>query len=204
MPQISRRDLVLLLVSLGATGEPDDHVSGITRLQKLLYLLEKEEGLTPSGDQFEFTAWKAGPYSSKLYDDLEFLENLGLLQSEIASDASAAEAAEMAFEDPETSPLTFEDLIASDDDEGSSGEDSADLFEERRFSLTPEGLERVTQRLASGDYAPIVQGIRRIKSRYSSYSLDDLLYHVYTKYPEMTVESEIKDQVLSRGRPRRA
>ena len=56
------------------------------------------------------------------------------------------------------------------------------------------------QLLASKEFAPVAEGIRKIKFKYGNYSLDDLLYYVYTKYPEMTTESEIKDHVLRKGR----
>ena len=56
MSQISRRDLVLLLVGLDKDGDVDDTIGGITRLQKFLFLLEQECGLTPKGDGFEFQA----------------------------------------------------------------------------------------------------------------------------------------------------
>jgi hypothetical protein len=48
--------------------------------------------------------------------------------------------------------------------------------------------------------SPLTDRIRKVKSRYATYSLNDLLFHVYTKYPETTVASEIRDKVLSRGR----
>ncbi len=46
----------------------------------------------------------------------------------------------------------------------------------------------------------MIDGIRKIKRKYGNYSLSDLLYYVYTKYPEMTTESAIKDKVLRRPR----
>src|SRR5438552_1966188 len=95
MPKIDRRSVVLLLLGVNANGRIGDGIGGITRLQKLLYLLEREGGLVETEAGFEFTAYKAGPYSSKLYDDLEFLENLGFLNSEVAAGATDAEAAEV-------------------------------------------------------------------------------------------------------------
>jgi uncharacterized protein YwgA len=82
--QIGRRNLLLLLVGTDPGG-----VGGITRLQKLLFLLEREEGLEPTERGFEFEAYKAGPYSPQLYDDLEFLENLGYLVSYVTAEASS-------------------------------------------------------------------------------------------------------------------
>jgi uncharacterized protein YwgA len=190
---ISRRNLLLLLV--GLDSDPAG-LGGITRLQKLLFLLEEEEGLKPTEGGYEFEAYKAGPYSPELYDDLEFLENLGLLKGEVTSEASEPEAEEV--------DLSFDHLMGQESEKSAEGADvdgpaSADSYEERRFRLTDDGRKRIEQLLLSGDVAPVANKIRRIKSKYGKYSLNDLLYHVYTKYPEMTTESEIRDKVLRRG-----
>ena len=191
---IGRRNLLLLL--LGVDADPSG-IGGITRLQKLLFLLEHEEGLISAEDGYQFEAYKAGPYSPELYDDLEFLENLGLLKAEVTSEASEPEAAEM-------DRLSFDHLIGDEVEKSSDGNDvdgpaSADSFEERRFMLTDEGRKQVEKLLQSGDVSPVAAKIRRVKSKYGRYSLNDLLYHVYTKYPDMTTESEIRDKVLRRG-----
>ena len=163
----------------------------MTRLQKLLFLLEREEGFVPSGDGFDFTPYKAGPYSSRLYDDLELLENLGLVESEPTAVATEPERAEL-------EALSFEELI------GTPTEDerpAADSYEERRFQLTSKGRTHVEKLLAKPDMRPAIDVVAKVKSRYGSYSLNELLRYVYTKYPAMTVESEIREQVLgSRAR----
>lgn len=187
MPTINSRNLLLLVLGVAANqSEASKGINGITRLQKLLFLLEKESKLSKTEGGYKFEAYKAGPYSPMLYDDLEFLENLGLLESEVAGTATEEEAADMDF--------TFEELI--DDDESKT----PDVYDEKRFTLTSSGKEKVEQLLQNQEYTPIVEGIRKIKSKYGNYSLNDLLYYVYTKYPEMTTESEIKDHVLRKGR----
>lgn len=192
MPHLSRRDLELLLLAVAPEAdEMTGGISGITRLQKLLFLLQEESHVTPSGDGFQFEAYKAGPYSAKLYDDLEFLENLGLVQSEITAEATPPEAAEI-------DKLSFDELMGTED--GLDDSATSDSYEERRYTLTDLGVERVQTMLKNPEIAPAVDGIRRVKSRFGKYSLNDLLHYVYTKYPEMTVESEIKDQVLRRRR----
>lgn len=189
---IGRRDLLLLLLGVSGQGTPSEGIGGITRLQKLLFLLEKEENVTPSGEGFTFEAYKAGPYSSKLYDDLEFLENLGLIGRQVTAEGTEEEATEIDF--------TFEDLIGPEREKDDPSGPAPDAYEEHRFYLTPTGLQKIQQLLADDTYRPLVDSISRIKSRYGQYSLNDLLYHVYTKYPEMTTESEIKEQVLRRRR----
>ena len=196
---VGRRDLVMLLLGVDARGEESEGLGGITRMQKLLFLLEREEGMRATGDGFQFTPYKAGPYSAALYDDLQFLENLGLVQTEVTSEATEAESAELDL-------LSFDELIdgGAESEEGQAvdGMAAADAHEERRYRLTPKGMDHVRKLLGAGmDAARVAaDGIRRVKSRYSELSLSDLLYYVYTKYPEMAVESEIRDQVMRRAR----
>ncbi len=190
---VSRRTLLFLL--LGVDSGPNG-LGGITRLQKLMFLLEREEGID-SIDGFEFEPYKAGPYSPQLYDDLEFLENLGYIVGEVSSEASEPEALEVDL-------LSFDHLIGEEVEQSSDGSDvdgpaSADTFEERRFRLSKEGRNRIKDLLLSEDFAPVVNKIRKVKSKFGRYSLNDLLYYVYSKYPEMTTESEIRDKILSRG-----
>jgi uncharacterized protein YwgA len=191
---ITRRNLVLLF--LGTSGDPSDtsgSINGITRFQKLLFLLEREGQLVPEGDGFQFEAWKAGPYSAGLYDDLELLDNLGFIQSEVSGKITDAEAAEVDL-------LDFEDLMGDEEEDSDGITPSPDAYEERRFTLTEKGREKVVDLLSREGIDELVDRIRRIKSKYSHYSLSDLLYHVYTKYPDMTTESEIKEKVLGRRR----
>jgi hypothetical protein len=189
---IGRRDLLLLLLGLGSKSEVTDGLGGITRLQKYLYLLEREEHLSPTGEGFEFAPYKAGPYSSRVYDDLEFLENLGLISKKLSAEATEEEASEV--------ELAFQDLIEPDQELAERGGPEADAFEEHRFRLTPDGAQRIKALLKGGRYKPVVDSVKRVKSRYGRYSLSDLLYYVYTKYPEMTTESEIKEKILRRRR----
>ena len=190
---ISRRSLLFLL--LGVDSGPSG-LGGITRLQKLMFLLEREEGVE-SSNGFEFEAYKAGPYSPQLYDDLEFLENLGYIESEVTAEASEPEAAEV-------DRLSFDHLMGVEVEQSSEGNyvdgpASADSFEERRFKLTDQGRARIEELLKSENNTPVVNKIRRIKSKFGRFSLNDLLYYVYRKYPEMTTESEILDKILHRG-----
>lgn len=191
MAQIGRRDLLLLLIGVDEEGTSAGTVSGITRLQKLLFLLlEQEEAIRPRGSGFEFEAYKVGPYSAKLYDDLELLENLGLIRTEATAEATVTETVDI-------NRLSFENMMGGFD-ELTGGSGAADSFEERRFALTEEGRKRVENLLESREYDPVVDGIRKVKSKFIHYSLRDLLRYVYRKYPGMTTESEIIDEVLGR------
>ena len=196
---ISKRSLLLLLLGTDDSGATTAGIGGMTRLQKLLFLLWKEAGIEEVDRGFEFRPYKAGPFSRKLYDELELLENLGLIQSKDQGEATEAEATEI-------EELSFEHLMGDDARPFQSVHSraeatTADSFEERRFTLTEEGLKRVRDLLGKAENKPFIDGIRRIKSKFAHYSLQDLLYHVYTKYEgdEWTSESEIRDKVLRKG-----
>jgi hypothetical protein len=191
---IGRRDLLLTLIGTSEDGSITGVVNGITRLQKLLFLLEQEAGLKPTGNGFKFEAYKAGPYSKNLYDDLELLENLDLVTSDPTAEATALESADI-------KALSFEDLIVEDD----VGPQNAigmrpDSYEERKFGLTEKGRQRVEALMSQQELSPIVEEIRKMKGRFSHYSLTDLLRYVYTKYPAMATESEIIDKVMGKAK----
>ena len=192
MPGISRRELLLLVIGIDGGSSPSRGVSGITRLQKLIFLLDQEQEVRPE-DGFDFEPYKAGPYSPKLYDDLELLENLGLIKSEAAAESTITETTDIRR-------VSFEDLMGGFD-AMNIGAPKADSFEERRFTLTDKGRARVAGLLENPEYSSRVDSIQHVKSKYSRYSLRDLLRYVYRKYPDMTTESEIINEVLgSRGR----
>lgn len=216
MSQIGRYDLLMLLIHL---EDPSSFgLGGMTRIQKLLYLLDAEEGIRPGADGFKFEAYKAGPYSPRVYDDLELLENMSYIRraTGASSQAGSREKAEGDFtfeqlmgseeseaSDPEKAEVdfTFEQLMGPEDVMAPKPDEmapTADSYEETRYFLTDIGKKKVEELLKKAEYKPFVNGIRKVKSRFAKYSLNDLLYYVYTRYPGMTTESEIKEKVLRR------
>src|SRR5258708_27375700 len=126
--------LMMLLAAPGVRGKEGEPIQGTTRLQKLLFLMEHEAKLKPTkGSDFDFTAWKFGPVSRELYDDLEKLENLGLLESEPVSEPSKTELDEYG--------LSFEDLMGEEETPASSYS-----FEEKRCRVRYKGLRGVRGR----------------------------------------------------------
>ncbi len=177
--------LLMLLAAKGYRGEDAEAIQGTTRLQKLLFLVEREASLkAKEGTDFKFEAWKYGPVSKELYDDLEKLENLGLLESEPVSAPSSPEIDEYG--------LSFDDLMG--DEESQARENS----EEKTYRLSEKGIEWVRKNLTDKSRAQAFDKIRRIKEKYGALSLQDLLHYVYTKFPDMTTASEIKARVLRR------
>src|ERR1700687_3053102 len=213
LPAIGRRELLLLLIGLESSGSPRS-LGGITRIQKLLYLLDAEENIKPGQDGFNFVAYKAGPYSPRIYDDLEFLENLNFIRrdSTVSTGPTVTGSDDLLFGDFDVSAeasepekaevdLSFEQLMGPEDVMAPTPDEiapTADSYEESRFCLTEQGKQKVEQLLANPQYKPFIDGIRRVKSRFSKYSLNDLLYYVYSRHPEMTTESEIKEKLVRR------
>jgi hypothetical protein len=81
---------------------------------------------------------------------------------------------------------------------GDEEQESRETLEERRFKLTIKGLEWLNSKIIPKVSKDVTEGIRKIKGKYGSFALSDLLYYVYTKYPDWTSGSEIKDRVLGR------
>jgi uncharacterized protein YwgA len=177
---ISRKEMLLALI-----GVEDIPVEGITRLQKYCFLAEREEKIKVSDKNFEFTKYHFGPYSSKLYDDLETLENYGLIET-LSTNRRVD-----TLESLEAKELTADFLLG----QGDQAEADA-AQQEKVFQLTEKGKEFVNRLEKKGLVNDEITRIRKIKSKFSHYSLRDLIKYVYNKYPDMTTESEIKDLIL--------
>ncbi len=181
---LSRTMLLLQLLSEPVTGTKPSAIQGITRLQKLLFLAEREAGIAvDEGEDFNFSAYKFGPVSKDLYDDIEKLENLGFIETEGVAEPTAVELDEYG--------LSFEGLM------GDETEVAKASLEERRYSITQRGQDWLKKNAASISKEAL-DGIRKVKGKYGKLSLSDLLYYVYSKYPAMTTESEIREKVLGR------
>ncbi len=78
--QIDRRTDVVFILFHHARS-----IHGITKLQKLLFLVEEEtEFFKEYGDElaFEFTAHKMGPFSQHVYEEIRFLQQLKAIETE--------------------------------------------------------------------------------------------------------------------------
>lgn len=64
-------------------AEDGDIIEGRTRLQKMVFLLEKEveqiEETPIDSSRYDFIPYDYGPFSKKLYDDLDYLSAEGLI-----------------------------------------------------------------------------------------------------------------------------
>lgn len=161
-----------------------NEVKGITKVQKLLFLIEEETnfGHTYRDEiTLDFEGYKMGPFSPEVYDEIEFLINLGAIKKE---------------EIEETATDSYE-IKEYDQEEGSEG------LSGKKFKITDKG-EKIARKLLDVVDEKQVQELEEKVEKYNTMSLMQLLEYVYSEYPEMTTESEIKDQVLGDRPHRRA
>lgn len=164
-------DLVLML--LAAPTNVDSargRVNGITRLEKLLYLVEQETSVAKSvsGEQLTFKAYNYGPFSKDVYEAVELLEESRLLAEERVVDGQT---------------------IDSMEDVNVTGAVEADEYVERRFVLTEHG--RLVAALLAQHHPEVAEQLATIKDRYAARSLSGLIRYVYKTYPDSAKNSVI-------------
>lgn len=167
-----------IVLVLGAPGgkERPGYVEGVTRLEKLIFLLERE---TPVQDwiteKADFTPYRFGPFSSQVYQAADTLAAAGMIRD------SASEAADV--ED------RWESLTALMD------ERDVDPYTTRTFELTERG-QRYYRALIS-ELPPEAENVLQdFKTRFARRPLRQLVRYVYERYPEFTDQSEIRDDIL--------
>jgi hypothetical protein len=172
--------IVLLLGAPSKLAQLADRMQGITRLEKLVFLLERETGLRDLlTEKPEFIAYNFGPFSAKVYQAVDTLAAAGLITDSAASPGSAAE--------------TWESFAAIDD----AAPD--DPYATRDFQLTERG-HRYYDALIQQLSPEVVQELSQLKARFGSLPLRQLVRYVYERYPAYTERSLIRDEILGEGR----
>ncbi len=224
MPQISLRRLVILSLLAGDTPQGKHApILGITRLQKLVFLVTSTLGRVAPDRQLtadiDFRAYRFGPADLALYQDLEFLEAVGHIEkvnSRAKLLAAAAEsrddatfeflmnddvrpAASPTVEEATENALSFEYLMG---DESEAADLAEAEVEPSEYRITDSGirlLEGLRQASTAGDrelVQRVVTTATDVKTRFGAWPLQRLLRYVYSEYPEMTTASEIRERVL--------
>lgn len=166
--------MVLLLHSSNARGE--DVVRGITRLQKLLFVVE--EKLSPTTD---FYAYNYGPFDEEVNKTAEALRLAGLVQG--GHPASAG-------------PLSFAAMMAVVAEKAGPGV-PVDHEPPKDFALTEVGHERAERlRKSSLAYERLASYVAAIRQDYDK---DNLVERVYAEYPPYTENSLIREKVARRA-----
>jgi uncharacterized protein len=172
---IETDDLVVLLLGSEGTATAG-RIEGVTRLEKLIFLLERE---TPVGqwltERPEFRSHRFGPFSSKIYQAVETLAAASLIRDS----ANPGHDPQDAWE---TVNFVLDDI-------------DADPFANRIFELTDQGWNYYRALLLDmpTETPRVVSGF---KHRFASIPLRQLVRYVYERYPEFTDKSEIRRDIL--------
>jgi uncharacterized protein YwgA len=174
--------LLVLLFAPGPKKKECEPIEGITRLQKLIFLLNQGKGpnsLVEIAKKYDYKADKMGPYTKSLREDLDVLISFGLVGTE---------------------RLRY--LISDDKDDPDYDVDDPDYKQEvklkrvesQKFFLTKNGKEAGAElwgNLSSKDR----DALKEFKTFFCSLTLRQLLIFVYDQFPEFAVKSEIKKQL---------
>jgi hypothetical protein len=176
-----------LLIALLYAGElRPAKIEGITRLEKLLFILKMEKGILKDvshENTFNFFPFRMGPWTNEVYDEIDFLESLGLLSKNKEKKDTPSDTA--SIDELFTNTL----LDKYQNSENIPNEKGTEIF-----SLTVEGEEKakkIWEKLADEEK----KNIQEIKLKFNKMDLKKFLRYVYAKYPEYATESEIKDSL---------
>jgi uncharacterized phage-associated protein len=182
-------DYLLLLLYLNGK-EP---IEGAVKLTKMMFLFEKqiapvlkEKGLE-SDKLPEFFAYNYGPFSKDIYQQLDLFESINFIQ---INDT---------YSDEELSSV---DNMSENEFVDECYEGNVELKTEnnyRVYRITDEGSGYVESELL-----PVIEEQHKIlleqfKKKITDMPIKKLLHYVYTKYPEYTDKSLIKEEVLKNG-----
>lgn len=153
-----RRQLLPLALMYAHDRDP---IEGRTRLQKMIFLLQKkfeeEDGGLPISDKYSFTPYDYGPFSQPLYTDLDELREADLDGNQLVVERSD----------------TF--------DRGKV---------KYQYELTPAGTAFIEDELADdAKFQQILRKAEEIKEEYNNLSLNEVIDRVYSEYPEYAENS---------------
>ena len=186
----SKDVLMLLLYAKGHHRQECEPVQGKTRLMKMVFLFDKEIRLKfklnkaiPNSAMPDFVAYDYGPFSAQVYEDLEFLIEMGFVETSPVGDTEML--------DEEVSEYEYWQATTKYDDP------SGAEFQEQ-FQLTEIGKQFVEEKLLVEISVNQLKALDEFKSRCTAADLRTLLRYVYSKYPNMATGSKIKDKVMGK------
>ena len=182
-------DYLLLLLYLN-NQEP---IKGAVRLTKMMFLFNEQisEVLKNKGLESEklpdFIAYNYGPFSKDVYEQIELFTGIGFVK---VTDINIKE--EMA---------EIDDVVETEFiDECYQGDNELKIennFWEYRITDVGKGF---VEKELLGDLTDEQKEIlEAFKHKITEIPIKQLLYYVYTKYPDYTEKSLIKDEVLDNG-----
>jgi hypothetical protein len=180
-PGLDQTDLILVLLAAPTTDSRQRfRCDGITRLEKMLFLLEHEADYkafaSEIGEPFAFEPYHYGPYARAVYDAVDLLKALRLLRERRIDVSTGLDLNE------EYETLDFDDAS------------EADGYVERQFTLTDDG--KAIAKLLSTRVSPQGQAIlSQLKDRFGRMPLRQLLRYVYANHPHYASKSRIRSSI---------
>ncbi len=169
--------LIALLYAPGKSGKFAEPVEGITRLQKLMFLLQQGVGpkqLVDEAISYGYKPYKMGPYANGLQRDLNELQAAGIVNSE---------------------RLNYwlpDDADANSETAGKGGREKQ--VESYKFYLSDWGRQ-IGADIWSQLPAKVSDDLITFKRFFNRLTLRQLLIFTYERFPKFTSESVIKDQL---------
>lgn len=168
------KDLIVLLLH-AANNRGEDAIRGVTRLQKLLFVIEQTLGTSN-----RFYPLHYGPFDEGVYDAAEALRVAGFLRD------SAPDAPQ--------EPPSFAEIMASV--ERRAGPRDDDDRENREFALNQRGHAAAERLRKSGRaWDELFAHVRQLREEWDRGGLDDLVARVYQTWPKYAEKSRIKEKV---------
>ncbi|KTG22189.1 type II toxin-antitoxin system antitoxin SocA domain-containing protein [Haloferax profundi] len=141
-------------------------IRGVTKVQKLLFLIEEETSFFE--EYRDSIAFNFAPYKMGPFSEEVYEELHFLLQLDAI----------------EARPISDPVIEGSDPD-----------LSNKEFVITAKG-EKIASQLVEILEPEYREELRDLVEQYNELSLNELLRHVYSEYPEYTTESEIKDEIF--------
>jgi uncharacterized protein len=109
---LSKPELIALLLYVpGQQGKIGEPIVGSTRLMKIIFLLFEEAKVKElKSTNNSFVAFRFGPYDSEVYDAIEALRILGLVESNKSQDSENSDETELKTDDQTYFKLTDKGL----------------------------------------------------------------------------------------------
>ena len=175
--------MVLLLYAKGTSEKQNEEIRGITRMEKLMYLLLKEGGFEDVlSKEVTFNAYDFGPYSSEIYDLLESLKEMGIVN----------------VMEEKISNIKYIIDIYYAKAQGQIEEPTGIIME--IYSLTEKRGFKIAKYLQDRVQPEDLKRVEDVKARYNTMKLDDLLKYVYKTYPDSAKKSKIIEEILGFGK----
>ena len=188
--KLTGADYLLLLLYMDNCSP----INGAIRVTKMMFLFNKEiapllrkVGATiEEADLPAFLAYNYGPFSKDVYEQLELFQSIGFVKSKNLY------AGEEMLEVDDWEETAFE----TDFSEGSAKYTNIQDGRFMQYKLLSLGKKYVENEILPSQEQSQLDILLAFKKKITSLSPKMILRYVYTKYPEMTDKSLIKDEVL--------